>query len=73
MRKDDWRYLEDPTGILLVHLEILDSHETSRVLSIAHVCEPTVVVDPPDADELCFKNIGRWYDSGGLADLRKEE
>jgi len=57
MREVDWGYLESPVGIPLVHLEALDCHGEPQVFSAAYVCEPPVVLNPPDAYELSSENI----------------
>jgi hypothetical protein len=51
------KYLENTVGISLVHLETLDGHGGSQVFSVAHVCEPTVVVNVPDAYEVVLKDV----------------
>ena len=49
-------YLENHIGIAL-HLETFDGHGASQVVSIAHICEPTRVANPPNTDELLLKDI----------------
>ena len=49
IREVNQRYLESLVRIPSDHLEALDGHGGSQVFSIAHVCEPTMIADPPDA------------------------
>ena len=72
MRKADRRYLEDPVGVPLVHLEALDGHKGSRVFPIAHVCEPAVVTNPPDAQELLLEKVRGGYDTVCFTDLGEQ-
>ena len=62
-------YLESTVGILSVHSEAFDGHGGSQVFSIAHVCEPTVAADPPDAYGFSLNNVGGGDDAAGFADL----
>jgi len=57
MREAGERYPENPVEIPVVHLETLDGHGASRVLSFAHVCGPSVVMDFPDPYEFLVNNI----------------
>jgi hypothetical protein len=66
------KYFENPVGISLAHLEAFDGHAASQVFSIAHISEPAVIKDPPDAYELLLKNIRGGYDPAGFADLGKK-
>ena len=70
--KIDQRYLENLVGVTLVHLEVLDGDGTSRVFSVAHVCESTVVVNTSDVYDLVLENIRGGYDTLGFADLGKK-
>ena len=56
MHETGWKYLENSIGVPL-HLEPFDGHGGSQVFSIAHICESTVVVNPPDTNEVLLKNI----------------
>ena len=51
------RYLENPVGVPLAHPEMLDGHGGAQILSIAHVCESTVVINPPDVYELLLDDV----------------
>jgi len=51
---------------------MLDGHGESQVFSIAHVCEPTVTADPPDAYSILLKSVSARYDPVGFADLGKQ-
>lgn len=57
MREASERYPENPIELPIVHLETLDGHGTSRVLSVAHVREPSMVVDLPNPYELLLNNV----------------
>ena len=65
-------YLENPVVIPLVHLETLDGHGTSRVYSVIHFCESTMIVDPPNAYKFLSENIRGRYGPLGFADLSKK-
>lgn len=56
------KYLENSIGLPLVHLEalglqVLDGYGASQVFTVAHVCEPTAVLDAPNTYRLLVKNI----------------
>ena len=51
------KYLESFVGVPFVHLETLDGYGASQVFPIAHVCEPAVATDPPDAQEPLSESI----------------
>ena len=65
----DRKYLEHLVGITFVYLEVLDGHGTSQVFTVAHICEPTVVVDTSDVCDLVLEDICGGYDPLGIADL----
>jgi len=71
--KADQRYLENLVGVPLVHLETLDGHGQSQVFALAHFCEPTVVVNPPNTYEFPSKDIRGGYDATGFANLGKQQ
>ena len=53
----DRKYLKSLVGVPLVHLETLDGYGASQVFPIAHVCEPAMATNPPDAQELLSESI----------------
>jgi len=65
-------YLENALVVPFVHLEAFDGHRTSRVLSITHVCEPTMIANLLRAYELLSNNVRGGYDTVGFADLGEE-
>lgn len=73
MHEVDQRYLEDPVEIPLVHPETLDGHGASQVFPIAHVREPTTVINSPNVCELLLKNIRGGDDTTSFANLGKEQ
>jgi len=72
-REVDQRYLEHPVGIPLIHPEAFDSYGQPRVFSIAHVCEPGVVMDSPSSYELPSENVGGGYDAMGFENLAEKQ
>ena len=73
MNESGWRYLEDPVGVTVVHLETFYGHRGPQVLSTTHVCKPTMTANPPDTYELLLNKVGGGYDALCSADLGKEQ
>ena len=69
----DRKHLEHSVGIPLVHPETFDGHGQPQVCSLAHLCEPGVAMDSPNAYELPLKNIGGGYDAVGFANLGEKQ
>ena len=69
----DQKYLEHSVGFPLLHLETFDGYGQPRVCSLAHLCEPGVAMDPPDAYELPLENVGSRYNAMGFANLGEKQ
>ena len=65
MCKINRRYLENLVWVTPVRLELLDGYGTSRVFSVAYICESTVVVNTSDVYDFVLENM-RWVRSSGL-------
>ena len=63
------RYLESPVMIPIVHPKAFDSHGTSFVFSVAHICAPTMIANLPNAYEILLENIRGGYGPVCFADL----
>ena len=72
MRGVDRRYLVNLIGAPLIYSKALDGHEALRVFSVAHVCEPAVETNLPNAQELLSKDVRRGDDPTCSAYLREK-
>ena len=72
LESSEGTYLKNPVVTLPVHPEAFDGHRRPRIFPPAHVCESTVVVNPPHT-YLFSKNIPSGYDTSGFADLGKQQ
>ena len=72
MSEVDQRYLESLVKPPLVHLEALNGHRTSLVLSAVHTREPTVMISFPDAYEFRSNEIRSRYNLACFAYFGKK-
>lgn len=64
------RYLESPSIMLpIVHPKAFDSHGTSFVFSVAHICAPTMIANLPNMYQILLENIRGRDGPVGFADL----